>query len=189
MKLTDIFGSLRTHKTSLVNLQKEIAKLEVERGELLAAPPDKAAVLRWALRAVDRAETDFAQQLSSWYLNQENIGQVPGAWFDVSSGPRWLERQERCPGQIEDSHEVQAAAAVIFDRTTLMAILAPQLRELIPKWIAAHFPFQANAVASEERERRLAEIANRLEEFEAKRDELAGELSQARDEISSLISE
>src|SRR5262245_52598344 len=98
MGLADIFAPLRDHKESIAKINADIEKVEGEAGELRAAPPDRDSLVAWALRAVDRAESDFADHLSSWYFKRDNICQIAGAWFDSSSGPRWLETQQVCPG-------------------------------------------------------------------------------------------
>jgi len=189
MKLSAVFGALRSHRDSLQKLDAEIATLERQRGELMALPPDRKAVIAWALRAVDRAEADFADHLRSWYLAKENVGHVAGAWFDHNPGPLWLETQQRCPGVIEESHEGQMAGFVDLDRKAIMALLAPQLRELIPQWIEKSFPFQTGALSSEERKSRIAAIDKKLADLFRQRDEYASELSQASSEIREMLPE
>lgn len=189
MNLPDILGAIRSRRKTLDELDGEIAKLESQRGQLLATPPDRSSVVAWALRAVDRAEQDFAKHLSEWYLAQENVAHVPGTWFDTNPGPRWLETQHRCPGVMEESHEGALAGPLDLDRKALMAILAPQLRESIPGWIEKHFPFKSGSLTTQERNSRLAAIDKKLSALFEEREKLAGELTRASSEIREILPE
>lgn len=186
MKVNEFLAHITGSKNSLAGVLTQLEALYQKRATLRATPPDRDSLVAWALRGVERAEAQFSEHLLGWYLSPQHVKGVPGEWFDNDVGVGWLEVQPACPGVRVSSADTTADSPALFS-AALHALLAPQLKEILPKLIDRTFQFQANAMPSTERMKKLAAVEKEIAALEAQRESLIGELEETKRQVDSAL--
>ena len=185
MDVKAILAAIRGQRQSIGAVVAEITKLEAERDRLRRLSPNRDEVVAWAMRSIDSQVTAFEEHLSGWYLNPDNVGAVPGSWFEGDRGVSWLGVPLRCPGvgATEMRREPLRAGEPTGPETLSMAalvyFLAPTLRESVPKLIDKHFPIAKGALPAAERAQRLADVEAKLSKARAQLDDMQSALAEA----------
>lgn len=183
MSVSELLSAFRGAKADISGLRETIAALEDERSKLLSLPPDRQAVLAWALRGVDRLAAAGMENHTGWYFSPETLAKVPGEWFESDAGPNFLGHLETAPGVRFSDPVLPQDALVPADSRALALLLAPLPRQAVTQLVEQTFVQAPNAISTSDRRARISKIEARL----ARENERLARLVETLDEGTKAV--
>ncbi|MGB7373578.1 hypothetical protein [Pontixanthobacter sp.] len=173
-------GAISKARARLDEVNQRISELETDQHNILLTPPHTDDIVAAFKRGLTDAGQDFERRLA-WYLNDENATGVnaSNALNDKTAHllsvaklkPSW--KSLIPPSKLGiDAPNLDFAAITYF--------LRDQIAAEIPSLVAKLCPAADGGLKSDEREKLLSELSEKLKAMHAERDELTRTLDAAR---------
>lgn len=184
--IRSLLAALTGARSSITDIDREVARLQDELAALDKRPPDTASFKAWVVRGLDAADSAYVERCSR-HWNADRIAEVGGGWIaDDPQGATLLathaHRADR-PGGGEFLGMARdlATSTIPPDIAGLTYFLRPAIESRLDVLIARAFPelAQLDGISDDERRTRRAKLDARLATLTQEREDLARELAEA----------